>query len=219
MKFSIQRKQLKAVSRFAATKDIRYYLQAVCVTRNARGTVIEATNGHVMGRMLVDRVRAENGPQRVLIGLDTVDKLKGTKKQANEYLHFTVDGMQIEVITPDATMRFQAVDGQFPDTDRVQPTVIKDEDIKPSHFNPEYLLLFSLAGEDLTGKKQLPRIFQRGSDAAVVVIEACDQYDFVGVLMPIRDNVLGGMIPEWIFEPANRVPENLTAVETAQTEG
>ena len=65
MKFSIQRKQLKGISRFAATKDIRHYLMGVCVTQNNRGTVIEATNGHMMGRLLIN---AEPMPEtRVII--------------------------------------------------------------------------------------------------------------------------------------------------------
>jgi len=82
MKFSIQRKQLKGISRFAAIKDIRHYLMGVCVTQNNRGTVIEATNGHMMGRLLIN---AEPMPEnRVIIQSSDVDKLKGTKKTANE---------------------------------------------------------------------------------------------------------------------------------------
>lgn len=54
MKFSIQRKQLKALSRFSATKDIRYYLCGIHVVQNARGTYLESTNGHILGRLLID---------------------------------------------------------------------------------------------------------------------------------------------------------------------
>lgn len=200
MKFSIQRKQLKGISRFAATKDIRFYLMGVCVTQNQRGTVIEATNGHVMGRLLVN---AEPMPEnRVIIQAADVDKLKGTKKTADDWLHFTVDGLKIQVITPDLTMTFQALEATFPNTDRVTPTVLKDEDVKPSHFNPEYVMSFMQAREDFTGKKQFPRIIQRGEDAALVLLPSVD--DFVGVLMPMRDAVLGGTLPRWIYQPATK---------------
>ena len=200
MKFSIQRKQLKGISRFAATKDIRHYLMGVCVTQNNRGTVIEATNGHMMGRLLIN---AEPMPEnRVIIQSSDVDKLKGTKKTANEWLHFIIDGLKIEVITPDSMMTFQALEDRYPNTDRVQPLVLKDEDVKPSHFNPEYLMAFMQAAEDITGKKQIPRIIQRGEDAAVVLLPCVE--DFVGVLMPVRDSVLGGTLPEWIYKPATK---------------
>lgn len=200
MKFSIYRKELKAISRFAATKDIRFYLMGVCVTQNQRGTVIEATNGHMMGRL---RVSAEPKPEaRVIIQASDIAKLKGTKKNANDWLHFTVDGLKIEVITPDATMTFQALEDRFPNTDRVTPLVLKDEDVKPSHFNPEYLMSFMQASEDITGKKQFPRVIQRGEESALVLLPLVD--DFVGVLMPIRDSVLGGTLPEWIYQPATK---------------
>jgi len=207
MKFSIQRKQLKGISRFAATKDIRFYLMGVCVTQNQRGTVIEATNGHMMGRLLINN---ESKPEnRVIIQASDVDKLKGTKKTADDWLHFTVDGLKIEVITPDSTMTFQALEDRYPNTDRVTPTVLKDEDMKPSHFNPEYLMSFMQASEDFTGKKQFPRIIQRGDDAALVLLPLVDE--FVGVLMPIRDSVLGGTLPDWIYQP-------ITAEQTKQAE-
>lgn len=208
MKFSIQRKQLKGISRFSATKDIRFYLMGICVTQNQRGTVIEATNGHMMGRLLVN---SEPMPEnRVIIQSTDVDKLKGTKKTANDWLHFTVDGLKIEVITPDSTMTFQALEANFPDTDRVTPTVLKDEDVKPSHFNPEYLMSFMQASEDFSGKKQFPRVIQRGENPALVLLPCVD--DFVGVLMPIRDSVLGGTLPEWIYKPTIKQETEETTV-------
>lgn len=203
MNFGFQRKELKAIARFSATKDIRTYLNGICVTQNERGTVIEATNGHMLGRLLVDSTPKPLA--RVIIASVDVDKLKGTKKQANEWLHFSVNGQKIEVITPDATMTFSAVEGFYPDTDRVQPLVYMDSEVKPSHFNPEYLMAFMQASEDITGKKQIPRIIQRGEDAAVVMLPCVDE--FIGVLMPVRENALGGTLPQWFYKPAIKPQE------------
>jgi hypothetical protein len=61
MQFSIQRKQLKAMSRLAATKDMRIYLNGLHVVQNNRGTYIEATNGHMLGRLL-DRRNPDSNP-------------------------------------------------------------------------------------------------------------------------------------------------------------
>ena len=58
MQFSILRKQLKAMSRLAATSDIRYYLNGLHVVQDNRGTYIEATNGHILGRLLIDATPA-----------------------------------------------------------------------------------------------------------------------------------------------------------------
>jgi hypothetical protein len=50
MQFSILKSDLKAISRFAATKDVRYLLMGVHVVQNARGTYLEATDGAAMAR-------------------------------------------------------------------------------------------------------------------------------------------------------------------------
>jgi DNA polymerase III sliding clamp (beta) subunit (PCNA family) len=194
MKFTLKRKELKALSRFASKQDIRFYLMGVCVTQDRRGTILEATNGHMLGRLRLNSEPHET-PKRVIIKSSDIDKLKGTKKTADDWLHFTVNGQEIQVIAPDSTMTLTALEGTFPDTDRVTPKVLRDEDAKPANFNPEYLMAFMQAAEDLTGKKQTPRVFHQGSNAALVALPAVDE--FVGVLMPMRDDSYGGDLPQW----------------------
>ncbi len=43
----------------------------------------------------------------------------------------------------------QALDGNFPDCDRVLPLVLKDDDIAPACYNPEYVLAFHQAALDI----------------------------------------------------------------------
>lgn len=83
MQFSIQRKQLKAMSRLAATSDIRYYLNGLHVVQDNRGTYIEATNGHMLGRLLVDETPIAN-PCSVILPLDSVKTLAATGKKAEK---------------------------------------------------------------------------------------------------------------------------------------
>jgi DNA polymerase III sliding clamp (beta) subunit (PCNA family) len=194
MKFTLKRKELKALARFASKQDIRFYLMGVCVTQDCRGTIIEATNGHMLGRLRLNSEPHET-PKRVIIKLSDIDQLKGTKKTADDWLHFTVDGVKIDVIGPDASMTLTALEGTFPDTDRVTPKILRDEDAKPASFNPEYLLAFMQAAEDLTGKKQTPRVFHQGNNAALVALPAVDE--FVGVIMPMREDSYGGTLPQW----------------------
>lgn len=218
MKFSIKRKELKALSRFSADKDVRFYLCGVCVTQDQHGTFVEATDGHKLGRL---RISCEpKPPARVIIGSADIDKIKGTKKQADDWLHFAVDGQKIEVLTPDATMVFTAVDGLFPDTDRVTPEIYLDTvELVVAQFNPEYLMAFMAASEDLTGKKQLPVVLSRGQDSALVTLPAVDE--FIGVLMPTRADVRAdAVIPPWVYQRKNPVPTSAdeTAPSHAETE-
>lgn len=209
MKFSVQRKQLKALNRFSATKDVRYYLCGIHVVQNNRGTYLEATNGHMMGRLLIDdQPMPENS---VIVPNDALKALAGTARNANEILHFSVDGVKIHVITPNGEHTFQSLDGRFPDCDRVLPLVLKEEDNAPAGFNPEYLMAFQQAAYDIKESKKGAQpslsILQRGNSAAIVN-NGID--NFIGVIMPYRDGV-GASIPGWCYVPAKK------PVETTET--
>ena len=69
----INKSALKAVSRFAAKTDIRYYLVGVYVEANETETRLIATNGHTM---LIHRMKAENTHcWNGIIPLDTVQSI------------------------------------------------------------------------------------------------------------------------------------------------
>jgi DNA polymerase III sliding clamp (beta) subunit (PCNA family) len=211
MKFSVLRKQLKALSRFSAIKDIRYYLQGIHVVQNNRGTYLESTNGHMLGRLLIDSDYVENH-SKVIIPLDAVKALSAIGKKGNEILHFTVEGQKITVIEPDNSTRvFSATDGCFPDTDRIIPMIVKEEDIKPSSYNISYLMAFYDADTDLRGSKANScnvSVKQRGNDSGIVSIGA--DLQFVGIIMPMRDGDYA-RVPEWCYLPSVKAVETETA--------
>jgi hypothetical protein len=211
MKFTVLRKQLKAMSRFSAIKDIRYYLQGIHVVQNNRGTYLESTNGHILGRLLIDSDYVENN-SKVIIPLDAVKALSATGKKGNEILHFTVEGQKITVIEPDNSTRvFSATDGCFPDTDRIIPMMVKEEDIKPSSYNISYLMAFYDADTDLRGSKANNcnvSVKQRGTDSGIVSIGA--DLQFVGIIMPMRDGDYA-RVPEWCYLPSVKAVETETA--------
>ena len=199
MKFSILKKELKAISRFAATKDIRYYLVGIHIVQNNRGTYLEATNGHMLGRLLVqDTPMPENS---VTLPLDAVKTLCGTAKNGDEWLHFEVDGVKISVISGNSTYTFQAVEGNFPDCDRVVPLVLKKEDEAPATFNPEYLMAFQQAASDIKNSRKgadpTISILHRGANSALVNIGVDN---FIGVIMPMREHATAS-VPEWCYKP------------------
>lgn len=211
MKFTVLRKQLKAMSRFSAIKDIRYYLQGIHVVQNNRGTYLESTNGHILGRLLIDSDYVENN-SKVIIPLDAVKALSATGKKGNEILHFTVEGQKITVIEPDNSTRvFSATDGCFPDTDRIIPLMVKEEDIKPSSYNISYLMAFYDADTDLRGIKANNcnvSVKQRGNDSGIVSIGA--DLQFVGIIMPMRDGDYA-RVPEWCYLSSVKAVDTETA--------
>jgi DNA polymerase-3 subunit beta len=193
----------------AAKKDIRYYLQGINVVRDNRGTYIEATDGHVLGRLLIDGIRSDT-KLNVVLPTDALLKLKGTKKQSDEWLHFEVNGLSVECIQGDSTIRFSAHDARFPDTDRVIPMVFKAEDVLPSTFNPDLLVRFVDVSEELYGKRQIPMVLQRGSQSSIVSFPQMDDA-FIGVIMPTRE-FAPAKVPEWCYLPSVKPVE---ATETA----
>lgn len=211
MKFSIQRKQLKALSRFSAIKDIRYYLCGIHIVQNARGTYLESTNGHVLGRLLIDETPVD-GENSVIIPNDALKILATTGKKGNETLHFTVDGIKITVIQPDdTTMQFSALEGNFPDCDRVVPKLTSDGGMQTSTYNPEYIQAFYDCANDLRGHKSTGisvQIKQRGNDSGIVNIDS--EPLFVGIIMPMREqNTVN--VPAWCSRPKVKALETESA--------
>ena len=211
MQFSILRKQLKAMSRLAATSDIRYYLNGLHVVQNNRGTYIESTNGHMLGRLLIDETPVAN-PCSVILPLDSVKTLSATGKKGGETVCFTVDGVKISAINPQGeTMIFQAVEGKFPDCDRVVPTVTSDSGLEPSTYNPEYIQAFYDCANDLRGHKSTGisvQIKQRGNDSGIVNIDS--EPLFVGIIMPIREHNTVN-VPTWCSRPKTVTTESVAA--------
>lgn len=210
MKFTIKRKDIRGMLHLAAKKDIRYYLQGINVVRDNRGTYIEATDGHILGRLFVDGIQSDV-PMNVVLPTEHLIKLKGTKKQGDDFLHFSVDGLAVECITANETVRFQAHDARFPDTDRVIPMVFKDDDIKPATFNPDLLVRFVDFSEEIWGKRQIPSLIQRGNQSILVSFPMMDDH-FVGVMMPCRDGGLA-KVPEWCYRAKTKPVE----AETTET--
>lgn len=211
MQFSILRKQLKAMSRLAATSDIRYYLKGLHIVQDNRGTYIEATNGHMLGRLLIDETPVANTCS-VILPLESVKTLAATGKKGMETVCFTVDGVKISAISPQGeTMIFQAVEGKFPDCDRVVPTVTSDSGLEPSTYNPEYIQAFYDCANDLRGHKSTGisvQIKQRGNDSGIVNIDSDSL--FVGIIMPIREHNTVN-VPTWCSRPKTVTTESVAA--------
>ncbi len=213
MKFTVLRKQLKALSRFSATKDIRYYLCGIHVVQDNRGTYLESTNGHILGRLLIDDAPCET-QSSVIIPNDAIKTLAATGKKGDETLFFTVDGAKITVIGIDSTTyTFGVLEGNFPKCDQVMPKNLDDSQIAPSTYNPNYVMAFHDCAADLSGNKNPNGVAvsfkQRGNDSGIVALDCTDL--FIGIIMPMRDNCINPNIPAWCNRPTVKPLETETA--------
>jgi hypothetical protein len=205
MKFNVKRKDIRAMLHLTAKKDIRYYLQGIHVVQDNRGTYLEATDGHIMGRLLINS-ESHSEKKSIVLPSEQLLKLKGTKKTSDDYLHFTVNGLAVECIDGNQISRFEAHDARFPDTDRVLPLVFKSEEIAVSTFNIDLLSRFVDASEEIWGKRQVPQVMHRGNSSGIVSFSHMDDC-FVGVIMPMREQG-ASKVPEWCYLPSVKPVEN-----------
>jgi len=185
MKITIERNALKAVSRFAAVKDIRYYLQGVLIESNPLETRLAATCGHTLAVHRADAKGDNEGSWTGILPLDavlTLLKMKATHKTLKDApITLTIEeagetGEYMRVTWLEQSIICRAVDGKFPDYRRVIPEAL---DGLPCWINPDYLARIVDAAKDI-GAGFTFGFGGTGSSLAHI------GQDMVAVVMPMR---------------------------------
>lgn len=213
MQFNLTRAQVRAMLNLSATKDVRYYLNGLHVVQDARGTIVEATDGHVLGMLRVDD-KPHAKPASVIMPTDALKTLRGTKREGDQLIEFSVSGEYVTASRGGTVSTFKAVEGRFPDCRRVTPTnaqLAKDEAPQVAQFNPELLARFVDCATDL-GMKGNMAVRPRGNGPALVSI---DRDDFVGVVMPWRQET-PERVAEWVHAPMEVQVQAPAPVESAE---
>jgi DNA polymerase III subunit beta len=173
---------LKAMSVLASKQDIRYYLNGVLVQSNDAYTRMVATDGHLLGIYQISETAHDGESFSIIVPNEIIAKLdKRDNFLACENGKWTIDGMA-----------FSPVDGTFPDYMRVLPT--KPATGEAAQFNPELITRFVKCSKLLNGTKH-PIIAHNGGSSALVDL-GLDR--FIGVVMPMRNNVVINQTPEWV---------------------
>lgn len=151
MKITIDRNALRAVSRFAAVKDIRYYLQGVNIESTPLQTRLCATDGHTLAVHRAEAKGDNEGSWTGILPLDAVNtllKMKSVLRHLkNEPIAVTVsDTGEIRCDWNGQSIITRAVDGKFPDYRRVIPSTL---DGQPAWINPDYLTRIVDAAKDI----------------------------------------------------------------------
>ena len=189
---TIDRNKLKAAARFAATdpKDARLTLHGVLVEASPAGVRLVATDGCAL---LV--VRAEGEPDTdTWTGIIPSDVIKAALawKGGRNLPIILIPGApecRLTRATGEALI-FVPVDGNFPDYRRVIP---KAPDGKHSHYNPDFLVRFKRAAEDLGSEKGMYSLLPGGDGSGLVYLTG----DAVGVIMPMRYGALDAADCAW----------------------
>ena len=187
MKITLKTSVLRAALLCSAKKDIRYYLQGICISFNhPEIAMVCGTNGHILfaGQCPIDVIEAPDayGFEIIVPG----DVIKGLDKKAEVVMLETIDAMPKGHYVLGNT-RFQAIDARFPDVSRVIPSRDAFAEIKPSYFKPEYLCTANEALAMFYGdrKDKCYSLAQRGDASGVVHNE---RNDALVVVMPMRND-------------------------------
>ena len=145
MQFSITQKDLKAVSLAMAKKDLRYYLMGVNLEHNGKQTRLVATDGHRLHAIVNDNEAggALCEPVQFTMPLDMVKKCLAAKapmRSIEALITIDYNDGEIKAKLPDGSLITQfAVDGRFPDYQRIIPRHDAITEPEAAHFNPEYV--------------------------------------------------------------------------------
>jgi DNA polymerase III sliding clamp (beta) subunit (PCNA family) len=187
MKITLKTSVLRAALLCSAKKDIRYYLQGICISFNhPEIAMVCGTNGHILfaGQCPIDVIEAPEayGFEIIVPG----DVIKGLDKKADVVMLETIDAMPKGHYVLGNT-RFQAIDAKFPDISRVIPKIDAFSEPKISYFKPEYLQTANEALAMYYGSKKdkcFP-LLTRGDYSGIV---HNDQNNALVVVMPMRND-------------------------------
>jgi len=186
MKITLKTSVLRAALICAAKKDLRYYLQGVCVSINHPSVaMVYGTDGHVMfaGQSPIEVIEApEAYGFQIIIPSDTI---KAIDKKAEFIDLETIEGGAKDYYLL-GNARFQAIDARYPDISRVVPARDAFSELKISYFDPELLIKGNEALAMYYGAKKgkVFPLLQRGDQSGVI---HNGTNDALVVVMPMRN--------------------------------
>ena len=184
---------LAAIGMFAAKKDIRYYLQGICIDTGPQGTFLVATCGHALAVHQIDTVAREPG-QFIMPIASLTTMLKANRK--NTVKLTLPDGfvgkydlnsrvkrqVTLESLKSEISIVVE-MDGVFPDWRRVAQ---HDDAPYPHHvfFNPDYLVRVADAANLISSRKFAVQVRPGGTGCGFAHLDF--EGKSVAYVMPLR---------------------------------
>jgi len=200
MKFSISADTIKALLTIAAKKDIRDYLNSICIDVRASDAVAVATDGHKL--LALPLTATDDAPAPALVPGQYIirrEALEGVKAVLKRPILVTIDATaRMATLDNGSTVASSPLmDATYPDWRRVVPLTVSGA---VSQFNAEYVGTFGKVHK-LLGGAYSPAIQHNGDAAARVILPG----DAVGVLMPMRGDPQPLENPAWLVTPSATV--------------
>lgn len=201
-KLSIQPEVLRAVGRFMAKQDIRYYLNGLHVEKYERVAYLVACDGSALAIARIEPADGTmfEGTGSAIIPRELVEKLKPGRHNFAVILEVGETGpdgkapCSIADLSKGVTTAGETIDGKFPDWRRVIPNKV---DGTPAQFNPEYLKRAADAAKDLGSKLGAFALGYNGNGAALVRFNS--GHEVLAVIMPWREDSPEAP-PAWVDE-------------------
>lgn len=184
---------LAAIGMFAAKKDIRYYLQGICIDTGPQGTFLVATCGHTLAVHQIDTVAREPG-QFIMPVASLTTMLKANRKSAvkltlpdgfaGKYDANTRVKRQVTLESLKSEISIVVeMDGVFPDWRRVAQ---HDAAPYPHHvfFNPDYLVRVADAANVISSRKFAVQVRPGGTGVGFAHLDF--EGKSVAYVMPLR---------------------------------
>jgi len=187
MKITLKTSVLRAALICSAKKDIRYYLQGICISINHPNfAMVYGTDGHVLfaGECPIEVHEApEAYGFQIIIPSDTI---KAIDKKAEFIDLETIEGGAKDYYLL-GNARFQAIDARYPDISRVVPARDAFSELKISYFDPELIVKGNEALAMYYGAKKgkVFPLLQRGDQSGVI---HNGTNDALVVVMPMRND-------------------------------
>lgn len=186
---------------FISTEEPRYYLNGIHIKPQPVGVRFEATNGHILGVEYAADISASEEiilslPKPAILtsaigrlgGLFTVYKTPSGHVLGVKKLAANSDAAP-GIFENDMLFSRCAIDGTFPDIDRVIPRDVFDP--SPGVFNHKYMSIVANA----IGSQYVKPLGRDGMSPAVAYNK--DQ-TFIAVIMPMRDDFSPQPLPAWL---------------------
>ena len=185
--------QLRASLLTAATKDIRYYLNGVCIEASPTYTRLISTDGH---RASIQGFKVENTIEKEIQFIVPFETLKMLKSKDTFVTFESDDLINWTMKTLTLNVNFVAVEGKFPDWRRIVP---KDSEQlgQPAQFNVEYLADLGKAAKILGLGSNYQNVFikHNGENTTEVRLNSSS---YLGIIMPVRAEVIKKRMSEYI---------------------
>ena len=188
---------LKAAALFASKDQYRYYLGGVYVHQHDGKTRAVATDGKVL--FAAQCTDAADVTGSGIVPLTLINQIKAPRGVEDCTITIVNDRVTIEYAGQ--SIQAPAIDGTFPNYRAVLPAEYDTQ--TPAQYDPDNTILFKKAAK-LLGAGSI-YIHQNGQDPAIVRIgdAAHDPtYNCFGIIMPLRDNVIGSDKPYYSWARA-----------------